>query len=260
MMRQTGGRAVGDTSTRSRPLDCASASASLTGSTPACSPSSPITRTCGTRIRSLTRTSGCLLVEMAATSWPMGRFDLPLRPFARMRKRRAGLREAEPSARRLAVQERTAATAASPEPLSEAARARGGEKRRLLLYGLRAAVYAEPGRGASPARAWPWSPLRHEDEPAVRRDIARPGEADREMHHVIAGRRRVGDARGGGEEALLPRLQIHVADLRQPRPCDLRLQRPPHLDRHGEVVNDPPGQSRGTAHVGRVEAGGEHGR
>src|SRR5262245_47307792 len=69
-----------------------------------------------------------------------------------MRKRRAGLREAEPSARRLAVQKRTAATAAGPEPLSEAARARGGEKRRLLLYGLRAAVYAEPGRGASPAR------------------------------------------------------------------------------------------------------------
>src|SRR5262245_20562143 len=180
MMRHTGGRAVGDTSTRSRPLDCASASASLTGSTPACSPSSPITRTCGTRIRSLTRTSGCLLVVMAATSWPMGRFDLPLRRFARMRKRRAGLREAEPSARRLAVPERTAATAARPEPLSEAARARGGEKRRLLLYGLRAAVYADPGWGASAARPRRRGLLRQEDEPAVRPEIRPRGTGDRE--------------------------------------------------------------------------------
>ena len=68
MMRHTGGRAVGDTSTRSSPLDCAMVSASRTGMTPICWPSSPITRTCGTRMRSFTRASGCRLTVMAHTS------------------------------------------------------------------------------------------------------------------------------------------------------------------------------------------------
>src|SRR5688572_18720380 len=63
MIRHTGGRAVGDTSTRSRLFSCASASASRTGRIPSWDPSSPITRTCGTRIRSLTR------VSFARGSW-----------------------------------------------------------------------------------------------------------------------------------------------------------------------------------------------
>src|SRR5918996_333953 len=56
-MRQTGGAAVGATSTRSSPFSCASASACAVGMTPSCWPSSSMTRTSRIRIISLTRRS-----------------------------------------------------------------------------------------------------------------------------------------------------------------------------------------------------------
>src|SRR5438270_6669753 len=56
-MRQTGGTALGATSTRSRPFSCASASASCVAMTPSCCPSSSMTRTSRIRIISLTRRS-----------------------------------------------------------------------------------------------------------------------------------------------------------------------------------------------------------
>src|SRR5438105_12800814 len=58
MMRQTGGSAVAATSTRSRPFPRASWTASRVFMMPSCSPSSAITRTCGTRILSLMRVAG----------------------------------------------------------------------------------------------------------------------------------------------------------------------------------------------------------
>src|SRR5262245_32789409 len=56
MMRQTGGFAVGEISTRSRPFCLAIASACGGGMMPSCWPSSSITRISLTRMRSLTRT------------------------------------------------------------------------------------------------------------------------------------------------------------------------------------------------------------
>src|SRR5262249_24984717 len=55
MMRHTGGIALGDTSTRSRPFSSARRNASCVGITPAWPPSSAMTRTSGTRMRRLTR-------------------------------------------------------------------------------------------------------------------------------------------------------------------------------------------------------------
>src|SRR5690606_17860357 len=57
MSLQTGGRAVGATSTRSRSASCASRSASLVATMPTVSPLGPTSRTSGTRIRSLMRRS-----------------------------------------------------------------------------------------------------------------------------------------------------------------------------------------------------------
>src|SRR5688572_29117406 len=59
MMRQTGGIALGETSTRSSPFSSARRSASCVGSTPSWLPSSPTTRTSGTRMRRLTRYESC---------------------------------------------------------------------------------------------------------------------------------------------------------------------------------------------------------
>src|SRR5262252_1687071 len=56
MMRQTGGIAVGEISTRSSPFALAMASAWGGGMIPSCSPVSSITRISRTRMRSLTRT------------------------------------------------------------------------------------------------------------------------------------------------------------------------------------------------------------
>src|SRR5680860_72958 len=56
-MRQTGGTAVGATSTRSRPLSCARASASDVAMTPNCCPSSSMILTSRMRIISLMRRS-----------------------------------------------------------------------------------------------------------------------------------------------------------------------------------------------------------
>src|SRR6476661_4082869 len=53
MSLQTGGRAVGATSTRSRSASCASFSAWSVGTIPTVSPLGPTSRTSGTRIRSL---------------------------------------------------------------------------------------------------------------------------------------------------------------------------------------------------------------
>src|SRR5580765_178209 len=53
MSLQTGGRAIGATSTRSRSASAASSRALLIGTMPTCSPSGPTRRTSGTRIRSL---------------------------------------------------------------------------------------------------------------------------------------------------------------------------------------------------------------
>src|SRR6266571_6036066 len=55
MMRHTGGTALGETSTRSRPFSSAMRMASCVGMTPSCPPSSAMTRTSGTRMRRLTR-------------------------------------------------------------------------------------------------------------------------------------------------------------------------------------------------------------
>src|SRR4051812_15784997 len=52
-MRQTGGRASGATSTRSRSRSWAIESACSVGMTPTCSPFSSMSRTCGMRMRSL---------------------------------------------------------------------------------------------------------------------------------------------------------------------------------------------------------------
>src|SRR5579863_4072755 len=54
-MRQTGGTAVGETSTRSRPRSRAIFNASKGGRIPSCSPFSSITRISRARIRSLMR-------------------------------------------------------------------------------------------------------------------------------------------------------------------------------------------------------------
>jgi len=54
---QTGGRAVGATSTRSRSASCASRRASSMRTMPTVSPLGPTSRTSGTRIRSLIRSS-----------------------------------------------------------------------------------------------------------------------------------------------------------------------------------------------------------
>lgn len=66
MMRQTGGRACGATSTRSMSCERAVRRASASGRMPTCSPSGPIRRTSGTRMRSLMRGSRSML----RTSWP----------------------------------------------------------------------------------------------------------------------------------------------------------------------------------------------
>ena len=70
IMRQTGGSAVAATSTRSKPFSRASRTASRVSITPSCSPSSPMTRTCGTRILSLMRATGArrLSGRLPATS------------------------------------------------------------------------------------------------------------------------------------------------------------------------------------------------
>src|SRR3954470_6524237 len=57
MILQTGGRAIGATSTRSRSCSCAMRRASPIGTMPICSPSAPTRRTSGMRIRSLIRGS-----------------------------------------------------------------------------------------------------------------------------------------------------------------------------------------------------------
>ena len=57
MSLQTGGRAVGATSTRSRSASCASRRASSIRTMPTVSPLGPTRRTSGTRIRSLIRSS-----------------------------------------------------------------------------------------------------------------------------------------------------------------------------------------------------------
>ena len=54
-MRQTGGLASGETSTKSSSFSSAKLSASAIGKTPNCSPSSSMTRTSGTLISSLMR-------------------------------------------------------------------------------------------------------------------------------------------------------------------------------------------------------------
>src|SRR5881296_1138541 len=57
MIFATGGCAAGATSTRSRPVSCASCSARAVGTTPSCSPLAPTRRTEGIRICSLIRSS-----------------------------------------------------------------------------------------------------------------------------------------------------------------------------------------------------------
>ena len=62
MILQTGGVAVGATSTRSRPRLCALRNASFSFMTPSCSPLDPrMTRTSRARIRPFTRICGCRL-------------------------------------------------------------------------------------------------------------------------------------------------------------------------------------------------------
>src|SRR6266542_3021985 len=69
MIFATGGRASGATSTRSRPLTCAAASASSTVITPSCAPSGPITRMGLIRICRFTRTRGALLLVLSIARW-----------------------------------------------------------------------------------------------------------------------------------------------------------------------------------------------
>src|ERR1700727_1457422 len=57
MILQTGGLALGATSTRSRSASAATRNASSIRTMPTCSPPGPINRTSGTRMRSLTRVS-----------------------------------------------------------------------------------------------------------------------------------------------------------------------------------------------------------
>src|SRR5512140_3657499 len=57
MILQTGGLAIGLTSTRSMPSSCARASACSTGRIPSCSPSGPTTRTSRALMRRLVRAS-----------------------------------------------------------------------------------------------------------------------------------------------------------------------------------------------------------
>src|SRR3989344_5308740 len=57
MIRQTGGAALGEISTRSRPASSDRRNASFMGTTPICWPSLPINLTCGALMRPLTRTS-----------------------------------------------------------------------------------------------------------------------------------------------------------------------------------------------------------
>src|ERR1043165_4488321 len=74
MMRQTGGSALGATSTKSKPCSRARRTASRVSMTPNCSPSSPMTRTSGTRILSLMRAAGCRRLS--------GRWPRPRKPVA----------------------------------------------------------------------------------------------------------------------------------------------------------------------------------
>src|SRR5260370_10804949 len=57
MILQTGGLAMGDTSTRSRPYSAALARATSRGRTPSCSPSGPMTLSSRARIRRFVRAS-----------------------------------------------------------------------------------------------------------------------------------------------------------------------------------------------------------
>src|SRR5688572_18591422 len=79
MMRQTGGTAVGEISTRSSPFCLAMASACGGGMMPSCAPVSSITRISRTRMRSLTRTRSSrrgLLSKAIGTSVLSFYFDL----------------------------------------------------------------------------------------------------------------------------------------------------------------------------------------
>src|SRR5208282_709835 len=85
MMRQTGGCAVGEISTRSRFLSRAIFSASKGGITPICSPSSPITRTSRARMRSFMRikrlsipSSVCLSYRLNLTGKMLTKYSMVL--------------------------------------------------------------------------------------------------------------------------------------------------------------------------------------
>src|SRR6266516_3458957 len=88
-MRQTGGTAVGATSTRSRPFSCARASASCVAMTPSCCPSSSMTRTSRIRIISLTRRSLALFYLSLTNRPPADTDGWP----SSTRKRRATIPE-----------------------------------------------------------------------------------------------------------------------------------------------------------------------
>src|SRR3954469_2536790 len=106
MMRQTGGRASGATSTRSRPCSSAISIARSIGMIPTCSPSGLITRTGLMRIWRLTRSFSL----MARLRWGRGNKNGPegSGPFHRKRthvslpwaSKRARFRSADPAASR----------------------------------------------------------------------------------------------------------------------------------------------------------------
>src|SRR5687768_214079 len=70
MIRQTGGTAVGEISTRSSPFERAMVSACGGGMIPSCWPVSSITRISRTRMRSLVRTRSSRLGERSKAIWP----------------------------------------------------------------------------------------------------------------------------------------------------------------------------------------------
>src|SRR5689334_734839 len=70
MIRQTGGTAVGEISTRSSPFCLAMASAAGGGMIPSCCPVSSITRTSRTRIRSFVRTRSSRRGERSKAIYP----------------------------------------------------------------------------------------------------------------------------------------------------------------------------------------------
>ena len=77
MILQTGGSAVGEISTRSRPFSRAIRTASYGCMTPSWPPSSSITRTSRARIRSLTRVRSLCCRKLRSAIFPPNKFKAP---------------------------------------------------------------------------------------------------------------------------------------------------------------------------------------